>query len=134
MRDEGLKAVVTLGALEYQRGCHAPVTTCLLRRICQSFGSHFLQVTLTKVQLSFFFLLMVARPVACVQRVLETFWWISHDRKHPKNPGLLDLSSLSALWCCCCEMAQLSKSQVLFVSIVGVPRSVEKGISLKISL
>lgn len=52
----------------------------------------------------------------------------------PKNSGLLDLSSLSALWCCCCEMAQLSKSQVLFVSIVGVPRSVEKGISLKISL
>eukprot|EP00434_Breviolum_minutum_P023642 symbB.v1.2.020853.t2/scaffold1711.1/size185425/16 len=27
------------------------------------------------------------------------------------SPGLLDLSSLSALWCCCCEMAQLSKSQ-----------------------
>ena len=52
----------------------------------------------------------------------------------PKNSGLLDLSSLSALWCCCCEMAQLSKSQVLFVSIVWVPRLVEKGISLKISL
>ncbi|CAL1142540.1 unnamed protein product [Cladocopium goreaui] len=26
-------------------------------------------------------------------------------------PCLLDLSSLSALWCCCCEMASLSKSQ-----------------------